>query len=105
VCELIIRVRNPYDIMIEDMKIFLSEYGLTFPPLNIEPNMEAVTSAIEFTPPRKIETEKDMIFINLIVSFNIYDQPRTQTTKLGIRIKRIFETELDKDLGAIFNDK
>lgn len=102
--ELIIRVSNPYNNLIENMEISLSDFGLTFPPLDVEPHMEAETSALIFTLPSKVKVEKERLFINISTRFTLGDQQRSQITKLVIIVKSIFKTNLDDDLGAIFND-
>lgn len=102
--ELIIRVSNPYKNLIENLEISLSDFGLTFPPIDVEPNLQADTTPLKFTLPSKTKIEKERYFLNINSHFKIGEQQRSQTTKLVITVKSIFKTNLDDDLGAIFND-
>lgn len=100
---LAIRVRNPYRLPLEDLEIYLSDYGLTFPPLKVEPQSEAVTAAIELKLPAKMAVEQDAVFINLTVRFVAGGQQRSHPTKLRLKIRQLFKTDLDDDFGAMFS--
>lgn len=100
---LAIRVRNPYRIPIGDLEISLSDYGLTFPPTEVEPQMEAVTEAIEFQLPAKMTVEQDAVFVKLTARFIAGGQPRYHVTKLRIKVRQLFKTDLDDDFGAMFS--
>ena len=100
---LVIRVRNPYLMPIENLEISLSDFGLKFPPIDVEPELTAETVAIEFALPSKIRVEQDdSILINIMTRFTAGDQQRSHPSKLTIKVRRIFKTELDEDFGALF---
>ncbi len=101
--ELAIRVRNPYRMPIESLKITLTDYGQSFPPVEIEPQLEAVTEAIEFELPAKITVEQDTIFLNVTVEFKAGGQTHSQMTKLRVKVRQLFKTELDDEFGAMFS--
>jgi len=101
--KLAIRVRNPYRMPIEGLEISLSDYGLTLPPTDVEPQMEAVTEAIDFQLPAKMKVDQDVVFVNLIVRFVAGGQPRSHPAKLRIKVRQLFKTDLDDDFGAMFS--
>lgn len=100
--DLRLRVSNPYRMPIENLEIFLSDYGLTFPPLDIEPRLEALTEAIEVQLPTKMPVEQDAVFVNLITRFIAGGQSRSHVTKLRIKIRQLYKTDLDDEFGEIF---
>lgn len=100
--KLAIRVRNPYRIPIESLEITLSDFGQTFPPVDVDPQMEAITDALEFTLPPKMTVEEEAVFINITALFTARDQPHSQMTKLRIKVRQLFKTELDDEFGAMF---
>jgi hypothetical protein len=100
--KLAIRVRNPYRMPIEDLQISLSDYGVTFPSTDVKSQMEAVTEAIDFQLPAKMQVEQDAVFVNLTVRFVAGGQPRSHPAKLRIKVRQLFKTDLDDDFGAVF---
>jgi hypothetical protein len=101
--KLAIRVSNPHRLPIEHLEIVLSDFGLTFPPTNVEPQMEVVTEAIDFQLPAKMKVDQDAVFVNLTAQFDVGGQSHSHMTKLRIKIRQLFKTELDDDFGAMFS--
>jgi hypothetical protein len=100
--DLRLRVRNPYRILIEDLEISLSDYGLTFPPLDIKPQLEVETEAVELQLPAKMPVEQDAVFVNLSARFIAGGQSRSHVTKLRIKIHQLFKLDLDDNFGEMF---
>lgn len=100
--ELAVRVRNPYRTLIEDLEIILSDYGQSFPAIDIEPRIEAVTEAIEFTLPAKMTVEQEAVFIDISARFTARGQKHSQMSKLRLKIRQLYKTDLDDDFGAMF---
>jgi len=100
--DLKLRVRNPYRMPIENLEISLSDYGLTFSPLDIEPQLESETEAIELQLPAKMPVEQDAVFVNLTVRFVAGGQFRSHVTKLRIKIHQLYKTDLDDEFGEMF---
>lgn len=100
--KLAVRVRNPYRMPIEGLEITLSDYGQTFSPIDIDPQLEVATETIEFTLPAKLTVEQETIFINITVLFMVRGQKHSQMTKLRLKVRQLFKTDLDDDFGAMF---
>jgi hypothetical protein len=98
---LVIRVRNPYQMTMENLEISLSDFGLIFPAIDVDPEMEAQTSALEITLPSKMRVEQDSIVVNLHARFTTGNQQRSQTAVVIIKVKQLFKTEFDDDFGAM----
>lgn len=100
---LAVRVRNPYRDIIEDLEIKLTDFGITFTPIDIEPQMEAQTERVDIMIPAKTSVEHDSIWVNIFVRFSVGGQERTDISKLRVKIRQLFKTELDDEFGAMFS--
>lgn len=101
--KLAVRVRNPYKMSIESLKITLADYGQTFPPIDIEPQLDAVTDIIEFQLPAKMPVEQNVVFLNITVEFTAGGERHSQMEKLRVRVSQLFKTDLDDEFGAMFS--
>ena len=100
--KLAVRVRNPYRMPIENLKIRLVDHGKDFAPIDIEPRSETETLAIDFELSSKMPVEDDAVYVNVLAEFVAGGQPRVDQAKLRIKVRQLFKTELDDDFGAMF---
>jgi hypothetical protein len=97
-----LRVSNPFRSRIEDLEIWIRDFGLSVPSINVEPLMEALTDEVMLALPAKAKVEDDAVWTDIFVRFWADGQEHTQPTKLRIKVRQLFKTDLDEEFGDMF---
>jgi hypothetical protein len=101
-CPFSLRVSNPFRSRIEDLEIWIRDFGLSVPSINVEPLMEALTDEVMLALPAKAKVEDDAVWTDIFVRFWADGQEHTQPTKLRIKVRQLFKTDLDEEFGDMF---
>jgi len=94
-------VTNPFPLPIEGLEITLPDYGVRFGPLIIGAKTEVATEERTIELPPKIPAEDGITYIDSIAVFKIAGVSTSQSTKLKLKIRQLYATEMD-EFGEMF---
>jgi hypothetical protein len=94
-------VRNPFPLPIQGLEITLPDYGVQFEPLTIDGKTEVCTEERNIELPPRIPVEGGVAYVDLIAVFKVGGLSGHQSTKLKLKTRQLYVTEMD-EFGDMF---
>lgn len=93
---LAILVRNPFDILVEDLEISFLDLYVRFDPVDVPPRSEVMTAEQEVMLPTRFEVQDGVGYLNYVAQYKVAGKAALTQGSLRVNVRIVYQSSMDE---------